>query len=65
MKKLSIFANLNNYMVCVAQLVRVVDCGSIGRGFESHRVPLEKLISKKRFRIYMKSLFNLILILVF
>ena len=26
-------------MVSVAQLVRVVDCGSIGRGFESHRSP--------------------------
>lgn len=29
-------------MVCVAQLVRVVVCGSIGRGFESHRVPKTK-----------------------
>lgn len=26
-------------MVDVAQLVRVVDCGSIGRGFESHLPP--------------------------
>ena len=29
-----------NYMVDVAQLVRVTDCGSEGRGFESHLPPL-------------------------
>ena len=28
-----------NYMVDVAQLVRVTDCGSEGRGFESHLPP--------------------------
>ena len=26
-------------MVDVAQLVRVADCGSVGRGFESHLPP--------------------------
>ena len=26
-------------MVCVAQLVRVAGCDSVGRGFESHLVP--------------------------
>ena len=26
-------------MVGVAQLVRVADCGSVGRGFESHHPP--------------------------
>ena len=30
-----------NYMVDVAQLVRVTDCGSEGRGFESHLPPLK------------------------
>ena len=29
-------------MVDVAQLVRVVDCGSIGRGFESHLPPKKR-----------------------
>ncbi len=29
-------------MVDVAQLVRVVDCGSIGRGFEPHLPPKNK-----------------------
>ena len=28
-----------NHMVDVAQLVRVTDCGSEGRGFESHLPP--------------------------
>ncbi len=28
------------YMVVVAQLVRASDCGSEGRGFESHLPPL-------------------------
>lgn len=26
-------------MVCVAQLVRVAGCDSVGRGFESHLIP--------------------------
>ena len=26
-------------MVSIAQLVRVADCGSVGRGFESHYSP--------------------------
>ena len=30
-----------NHMVDVAQLVRVTDCGSEGRGFESHLPPLK------------------------
>ena len=29
-------------MVDVAQLVRVPDCGSVGRGFESHLPPRKK-----------------------
>ena len=29
-------------MVDVAQLVRVTDCGSEGRGFESHLPPIEQ-----------------------
>ena len=28
-------------MVDVAQLVRVADCGSVGRGFKSHLPPLK------------------------
>ena len=32
-----------NYMVDVAQSVRVTDCGSEGRGFESHLPPLKTL----------------------
>ena len=32
-----------NHMVDVAQLVRVTDCGSEGRGFESHLPPLKTL----------------------
>ncbi len=36
------FAALN--MVVVAQLVRAIDCGSIGRGFEPHLPPLEKML---------------------
>ncbi len=31
-----------NQMVDVAQLVRVPDCGSVGRGFESHLPPSKK-----------------------
>ena len=34
--------------VDVAQLVRVPDCGSVGRGFESHLPPVNK---KSRFEI--------------
>ena len=29
-------------MVDVAQLVRVADCGSVGRGFEPHLPPLKR-----------------------
>lgn len=40
---MSIFAFLSRkrkgYMVAVAQSVRASDCGSEGRGFESHRPP--------------------------
>jgi hypothetical protein len=36
-KENSIFANRK--MVDVAQLVRVADCGSVGRGFEPHLPP--------------------------
>ena len=31
-----------NHMVDVAQLVRVTDCGSEGRGFESHLPPIKQ-----------------------
>ena len=31
-------------MVAVAQLVRAPDCGSGGRGFETHQPPIIKLI---------------------
>ena len=45
-------------MVDVAQLVRVADCGSVGRGFKSHLPPsIEKYLSKDNFR---KVLFQLI-----
>ena len=30
---------LSKFMVVVAQLVRALDCGSRGRGFESHHPP--------------------------
>jgi hypothetical protein len=30
------------YMVALAQLVRALDCGSRGRGFEPHRPPTLK-----------------------
>lgn len=33
-------------MVSVAQLVRASDCGSEGRGFESHRSPLDRKKNK-------------------
>ena len=32
------------YMLAVAQLVRASDCGSEGRGFDSHRSPKWKVI---------------------
>ena len=49
-------------MVSVAQLVRVVDCGSIGRGFESHRSPKpdkygkvkKRYLKKYRFFVYIR-----------
>ncbi len=31
-------------MVAVAQLVRAPDCGSGGRGFETHQPPNEKVV---------------------
>ena len=31
-------------MVAVAQLVRAPDCGSGGRGFETHQSPNEKVV---------------------
>ena len=37
-EKCCIFASANQ-MVDLAQLVRVPDCGSVGRGFESHIPP--------------------------
>ena len=37
-EKCCIFAAANQ-MVDLAQLVRVPDCGSVGRGFESHIPP--------------------------
>ncbi len=36
------------YTVDVAQLVRVTDCGSEGRGFEPHLPPLEGLAIQSR-----------------
>ena len=35
----SVFPQKRNLMVDLAQLVRVPDCGSVGRGFESHIPP--------------------------
>ncbi len=34
-------------MVGVAQLVRVADCGSVGRGFEPHLPPSKNQSSQK------------------
>ena len=31
-------------MVCVAQLVRVAGCDSVGRGFESHLIPHASMV---------------------
>ncbi len=42
-------------MVVVAQLVRASDCGSEGRGFESHHPPL------KRKGVYKQTPFYLII----
>ena len=49
-------------MVLIAQLVRALDCGSKGRGFESHSSPTLKRLSEPDslflswfFRIYMTS----------
>ena len=33
-------------MVILAQLVRATDCGSVGRGFETHISPLVKMNEK-------------------
>gem|GEM_PF-6218358 len=38
-------------MVYVAQLVRVADCGSVGRGFESHLIPLEEFYFEKLYLV--------------
>ena len=35
-------SDLENYMVRIAQSVRALDCGSKGRGFESHSSPPPK-----------------------
>lgn len=40
-KKIIIFANQN---AALAQLVRALDCGSRGHGFESHRRCIKALI---------------------
>ena len=34
-------SNEGTEMVDVAQLVRATDCGSVGRGFETHLPPLD------------------------
>ena len=39
LKKITYLCSRKNKMVDVAQLVRVADCGSVGRGFESHLPP--------------------------
>lgn len=49
-KKCCIFA-LAKHTVDVAQLVRVPDCGSVGRGFESHLPP------SKAFRVKVGTFF--------
>ena len=36
-------------MVDLAQLVRVPDCGSVGRGFESHIPPKEEEVRESLF----------------
>lgn len=38
-RKKIVYIFANRKMVDVAQLVRVADCGSVGRGFESHLPP--------------------------
>ena len=42
-------------MVNVAQLVRALDCGSKGRGFEPHLSPLqeEEFLKKRRFLFFL------------
>ena len=39
-------------MVDLAQLVRVPDCGSVGRGFESHIPPREEEVRKSLFFLF-------------
>ncbi len=41
-------------MVVVAQLVRASDCGSEGRGFESHLPPFKGLICLRPFLLFNK-----------
>ena len=45
-------------MVNVAQLVRALDCGSKGRGFEPHLSPLqeEEFLKKRRFLFFVSVL---------
>ena len=40
-------------MVAVAQLVRAPDCGSGGRGFETHQPPKKKLIKLTSYAFYL------------
>ena len=42
-------------MVVVAQLVRAPDCGSGGRGFETHLPPKESFDNNRGFFIYKNS----------
>ena len=46
-------SNEGTEMVDVAQLVRATDCGSVGRGFETHLPPLDP----KRVSLVCETLF--------
>ena len=49
-----------NQTVDVAQLVRVPDCGSVGRGFESHLPPrIKKDVKRRLFCFYIETLKSL------
>ena len=52
------FTNFAALTVVVAQLVRALDCGSRGRGFEPHHPPQKKVISRRDglFLFYRRSL---------
>ena len=43
-------------MVIVAQPVRASDCGSEGRGFESHHSPFKKSCKAKLYRIFFRNI---------